>query len=88
MLILLGATVDLDSDQVLVDPEEIRESLARQLMSPVRWEECMRSLLGEPGPPFLEVGPGKVLKGVLRTIERSAPCKSVGAPGDMEAITS
>jgi [acyl-carrier-protein] S-malonyltransferase len=76
------------SAEVVSDPEKIRESLARQLMSPVRWEESMRRLLEEPGPPFLEVGPGKVLKGVLRAIERSATCDSVGAPGDMEAITS
>ncbi len=76
------------SAEVVTDPEGIRESLARQLMSPVCWEASMRRLLEDPGPPFLEVGPGKILKGLLRTIERSASCASVGAPGDMESITS
>ncbi len=76
------------SAEVVTDPEGIRESLARQLMSPVCWEASMRRLLEDPGPPFLEVGPGKILKGLLRTIERSVSCASVGAPGDMEAITS
>jgi [acyl-carrier-protein] S-malonyltransferase len=73
---------------VVGDPEAIRESLARQLLSPVRWEESMRLLLENPGPPFLEVGPGKVLKGVLRAIDRSAECQTAGEPAEVEGVAS
>lgn len=70
----------------VVEPVAIRESLARQLLSPVRWEESMRVLLRDPGPPFLEVGPGKVLKGLLRAIDREARCEAAGEPDEIEAL--
>jgi [acyl-carrier-protein] S-malonyltransferase len=66
------------------EPEEIRESLARQLLCPVRWEESVRALLADPGPPFLEVGPGSVLKGLVRALDREAVCLAVGDPAGIE----
>jgi [acyl-carrier-protein] S-malonyltransferase len=74
------------SARAVTDPEEIRDSLARQLLRPVRWEESMAVLLRDPGPPFLEVGPGRVLKGLLRSADRGAPCEAVGEPADLEAL--
>ena len=68
----------------VAEPEAIRESLYRQLESPVRWEESMRVLLESPGPPFLEVGPGKVLRGLLRSIDRDAACGTAGEPADIK----
>jgi len=59
------------------DPEEIRDLLIRQVLCPVRWEDSMRYLLGEGFDEFFEVGPGRVLRGLLRRIERSAVCQSV-----------
>ena len=47
------------------EPDEIRELLVRQLVSPVRWEESMRTLLDEEYDQFYEVGPGRVLRGLL-----------------------
>jgi [acyl-carrier-protein] S-malonyltransferase len=76
------------SASVVREPDQIRESLARQLTSPVRWEESMRLLLEDPGPPFLEVGPGRVLTGVLRAIDRRASCLTVGEPEEVEEVTS
>ena len=76
------------SASVVTDPEEIRVSLARQLRSPVRWEDSMRLLLRDPGPPFLEVGPGKVLKGVLRAIDREAECRTAGDMAELEAVST
>jgi [acyl-carrier-protein] S-malonyltransferase len=75
------------SASVVTEPEEIRVSLARQLRNPVRWEDSMRLLLRDPGPPFLEVGPGKVLKGVLRAIDRGAECGAVGDMAELEAVS-
>ncbi len=59
------------------DPEEIRQLLVRQVLSPVRWEDSMRYLLDEGFDDFYEVGPGRVLRGLLRRIDRKTPCQSV-----------
>ena len=61
------------------DPEEIRQLLIRQVLHPVRWEDSMRYLLGEGFDEFYEVGPGRVLRGLLRRIERKVSCQSVSA---------
>jgi [acyl-carrier-protein] S-malonyltransferase len=57
------------------DPEEIRELLVRQVVSPVRWEDSMRSLLGQGYNQFYEVGPGRVLRGLLKKIDRKIACE-------------
>jgi [acyl-carrier-protein] S-malonyltransferase len=59
------------------DPEEIRDLLVRQVISPVRWEESMRLLLGEGVDQFYEVGPGRVLRGLLKRIDRGVSCENV-----------
>jgi len=60
------------------DPEDIRRLLIRQVLQPVLWEDSMRYLLQEGFGQFYEVGPGRVLRGLLRRIDRSATCESVG----------
>lgn len=55
----------------LTDPEIIRDALERQLTSPVRWVESMRWMIDRDVPRFVEVGPKKVLRGLLRRIDRS-----------------
>jgi len=59
------------------DPEEIRRLLIKQVLQPVRWEESMRYLLQEGFDQFYEVGPGRVLLGLLRRIERKVSCQCV-----------
>jgi [acyl-carrier-protein] S-malonyltransferase len=62
------------------DPEEVRELLVRQVCSQVRWEDAMRYLLDEVGvSQFYELGPGRVLSGLLKRIARRVPCESVMA---------
>ncbi len=61
------------------DPEEIRELLVKQVVSPVLWEDSMRLLLGEGIDQFYEIGPGRVLRGLLKRIDRKVPCESVPA---------
>ncbi len=74
--------------ETVTEPGAIRESLARQLLSPVRWEASMRRLIADPGGPFLEVGPGKVLKGLLRSMDREAECGSAGDPDGIDAVAA
>jgi [acyl-carrier-protein] S-malonyltransferase len=59
------------------DPEEIRQLLIRQVLQPVRWEESMRHMIAEGFDTFYEVGPGRVLRGLLRRIDRKVSCQSV-----------
>jgi [acyl-carrier-protein] S-malonyltransferase len=59
------------------DPDEIRQLLVKQVVSPVRWEDSMRYLLDQGCDQFYEVGPGRVLRGLLRRIDRKIPCESV-----------
>jgi len=53
---------------------EVRDGLKRQVTAPVRWEESMHLLLREGVGLFIEVGPGKVLSGLMRQIDRQADC--------------
>jgi [acyl-carrier-protein] S-malonyltransferase len=59
------------------DPERIRELLIKQVVSPVQWETSMRYLLAQDFGEFYEVGPGRVLRGLLKRIDRKAKCESV-----------
>jgi [acyl-carrier-protein] S-malonyltransferase len=59
------------------DPAEIRSLLVRQVLNPVRWEETMRTLLAEEVERFYEIGPGKVLAGLLKRIHRKVDCRNV-----------
>ena len=51
--------------------------LIRQTFSPVRWEDSMRYLLDEGFDDLYEVGPGRVLRGLLRRIERKVACQCI-----------
>jgi [acyl-carrier-protein] S-malonyltransferase len=59
------------------DPEEIRELLIKQVVSMVRWEDSMRYLMDAGFDEFYEVGPGRVLRGLMRRIDRKMPCHNV-----------
>ena len=59
------------------DPEEIRQLLVKQLVAPVRWEDSQRWLLSQGYGPQWEVGPGRVLRGLLKRIERKAEADGV-----------
>ncbi len=60
-------------------PEEIRALLRRQMTEPVRWEETMRNLLAAGCERFYEIGPGRVLAGLLKRVQRKVDCQNVSA---------
>jgi [acyl-carrier-protein] S-malonyltransferase len=64
--------------QIHREPEEIGALLVRQVLSPVLWEDSMRNMLAEGVDRCYEIGPGKVLKGLLKRIDRKVECLSVG----------
>ena len=57
--------------EILTSGDDVRESLIRQVTLPVRWEESIRELIDQGVNTFVEVGPGRVLTGLLRQIDRS-----------------
>jgi [acyl-carrier-protein] S-malonyltransferase len=59
------------------EAEALRDALIRQVTGPVRWVESMRLLVGEGPAKFVEVGPGKVLCGLMRQIDRAQTCRHV-----------
>jgi len=59
------------------EPEVIRSLLVQQLVKPVRWEDSMRQLLDEGVDLFYEVGPGRVLRGLMKRINRKTVCEGV-----------
>ncbi|OGX46612.1 MAG: [acyl-carrier-protein] S-malonyltransferase [Omnitrophica WOR_2 bacterium RIFCSPLOWO2_12_FULL_51_8] len=64
-------------------PAEIRENLAYQIHSPVRWEESMRFILSCGVSDFIEFGPGRILNGLLRRIDPSAQVISIEKKEDI-----
>jgi len=62
------------------------EALVRQVSSPVRWEEVVRRLASEGVTTYVEVGPGTVLSGLVRKIQKEATVFSFAAPEDLAAL--
>lgn len=60
--------------QSYTDPAELKDVLVRQVVSPVRWEDSIRSMLDQGVDQFYEIGPGRVLTGLLKRIQRKIPC--------------
>ena len=55
----------------VTNPDEIKKNLILQLTAPVRWTQCIQAMIADGGTEFIEVGPGKVLQGLMRKIDRS-----------------
>ncbi|MYE81527.1 MAG: ACP S-malonyltransferase [Gammaproteobacteria bacterium] len=75
---------NVDAD-VAASPEEIRQKLVDQLDSPVRWRECVLAMRQRGADRLVECGPGNVLAGLVRRIDRSLEVASAGTPAAMEA---
>jgi [acyl-carrier-protein] S-malonyltransferase len=63
--------------------EEIRQLLNRQLTSPVRWEETVRTMAADGASEFIEIGPGKVLQGLVKRIVPTASTRGVEKAADI-----
>ena len=59
------------------DPVEIRRLLVQQVLRPVLWEQTMRNLLARGVDRFYEIGPGRVLAGLLKRVQRKVDCRNV-----------
>jgi [acyl-carrier-protein] S-malonyltransferase len=71
--------------EAITSGEEAREALIRQVCLPVRWEDSIREMIERGANSFVEVGPVRVLNGLLRQIDRSVRCFNVEDPASLEA---
>jgi [acyl-carrier-protein] S-malonyltransferase len=69
----------------VTDPDTMRQLLLKQVTHPVRWTAVMQQCLEDGVERFIEIGPGKVLSGLLRRIDRNAGCERVGTAEDVKA---
>lgn len=56
------------------EQEDLKQILVQQVVSPVRWEDCVRYMLAAGIDEFYEIGPGRVLTGLMKRINRKIPC--------------
>jgi [acyl-carrier-protein] S-malonyltransferase len=69
------------------DPDEIRQRLIEQLLSPVRWSQTLRAMHDAGARRFFEVGSGRVLQGLVRrTLGRDVETAGAGTPEELDAI--
>ncbi|MDY0021313.1 ACP S-malonyltransferase [Arenimonas caeni] len=65
--------------------QAIRDALVRQLYLPVRWTECVQALAARGATRIAECGPGKVLTGLAKRIDKSLDARALGTPADFDA---
>ena len=65
--------------------DEIRGALQRQLYLPVRWTECVQTLVAGGATRLAECGPGKVLAGLIKRIDKSVEARAIGTPAELDA---
>lgn len=58
------------------DPETIKTNLVAQLTAPVKWTQIMQNMIADGATEVIEVGPGKVLQGLFKKVDRAFPCSS------------
>ncbi len=71
--------------QPVSEAAQIRTLLYRQLTSPVLWQKSMENMIADGFERFYEIGPGKVLTGLLKRINRQVPCQPVGTAEQINA---
>jgi [acyl-carrier-protein] S-malonyltransferase len=70
----------------LASRDAIVPALVRQLSSPLLWEDSIRFMLAQGVTTFIEVGPGRVLSGLVKKIERSARTLQADSPETIDAV--
>jgi [acyl-carrier-protein] S-malonyltransferase len=60
-----------------VEPTVIKKNLVEQLTAPVRWTQTVQNMVTDGAKSFIEVGPGKVLQGLIKKISRESEVASV-----------
>ena len=79
----------LSTTTVAVEPpERLRGILLDQVTAPVRFGDGVRAAIDMGAERFVEVGPGRVLSGLVRRVRRDLPVAQVGEPADLDALAA
>ena len=70
-----------------IEPHDIQRNLAKQITSSVQWEDSIKYIAQEGVGHFIEIGPGKVLKGLIRRIDPSLQVFNIEKPEDIENLS-
>ena len=70
----------------MINSNQIKELLIKQIESPVKWRESVMYMMENGVKKFIEIGPGKVLSGLIKRIDRSVKLISVNDVDDLEKI--
>jgi [acyl-carrier-protein] S-malonyltransferase len=81
---LIPVVTNVDA-QLVTWPARLRRALQQQVSAPVRWLESMQLLLAQNVDTFIEIGPGKVLSGLMRQTNREVRCLNVEDAASLEA---
>lgn len=73
--------------QPTTDPALIRQNLVAQLAHPVRWHHCVMTMINSKISNILECGPGRVLTGLMRRIDRAIPASALSDPKEFAKLT-
>lgn len=63
--------------QAVTEPSEIKKNLIKQLTAPVKWTQTIQQMIKDGADEFIEIGPGKVLQGMVRKIDRNVKVSSI-----------
>jgi len=83
----IPVVVNVDA-RLVTEAAELRDALVRQVTGAVHWTESMQLLIAQGVTTFVEVGPGKVLSGLLRQIDRSQKCAQVEDSAGVEKLVT
>ena len=74
--------------EAMTSADDIRGLITKQLISPVMWTDSVKYMIDDGVDLFIEVGPGKVLRGLLRRTDKSVKCVNVDKAADMEVLVT
>ena len=84
---MMPYVTNVDASYV-TEKSRVKDLLSRQVSSSVRWQQSMERLIADGFDTFVEVGPGKTLKGFLRKIDPTVTCHSIGTVEEMRQVLS
>lgn len=82
----IGVVTNVEAT-VNTKPERVKELLIKQVVCPVRWEESVKEIEALGCNKAIEIGPGKILKGLTKRISPSLEVQNLGKPGDLQNLS-
>ncbi len=73
--------------QMVTEREQVKDLLVKQVSSPVRWQQCVETMIENGADTFVEIGPGKTLSGFMRRINRNVTMMNIQTVEDFQKVT-